>query len=172
METILSLIQKYKAGDAHASEEICNRMTPLIKKYASKIHCMEFEDAMQELYITLLETLPHLTPSKPEAQCLKYITTAVHNRYRSLCKTYLSIPITENIEDYQFSLTSLPEFDDGYQDICTYIHSLPEKGMQRKIMTLYFFQHKTDTEIAQEVHMSRQYVNRLKKKLISDYFQR
>lgn len=88
METILSLIQKYKAGDAHASEEICNRMTPLIKKYASKIHCMEFEDAMQELYITLLETLPHLTPSKPEAQCLKYITTAVHNRYRSLCKTY------------------------------------------------------------------------------------
>lgn len=47
METIISLIQKQRAGDLQAAQEICRRMTPLLKKYAAKLHCMEYDDAMQ-----------------------------------------------------------------------------------------------------------------------------
>lgn len=31
METIISLIEKQKTGDVQATQEICRRMTPLLK---------------------------------------------------------------------------------------------------------------------------------------------
>jgi DNA-directed RNA polymerase specialized sigma subunit len=39
-------------------------------------------------------------------------------------------------------------------------------------MTLFFFKDKTDTEIAAVLNVSRQYVNRIKKQLIHEYFSR
>ena len=54
METIISLIEKQKTGDVQATQEICRRMTPLLKKYAAKLYCMEYDDAMQELYLSLI----------------------------------------------------------------------------------------------------------------------
>ena len=36
METIISLIQKQRAGDVQAAQEICRRMSPLLKKYAAR----------------------------------------------------------------------------------------------------------------------------------------
>lgn len=45
METIISLIEKQKTGDVQATQEICRRMTPLLKKYAAKLYCMEYDDA-------------------------------------------------------------------------------------------------------------------------------
>ena len=82
METIISLIQKQRAGDVQAAQEICRRMSPLLKKYAARLYCMEYDDAMQELYIALLETFPYLDPAKTEAECLiiykqLYITVIV-----------------------------------------------------------------------------------------------
>lgn len=99
METIISLIEKQKSGDLQAAQEICRRMSPLLKKYAARLYCMEYDDAMQELYIALLETFPYLDPAKTEAECLNYIQTTVHNRYRFLCRGCLSVPQSESIED-------------------------------------------------------------------------
>ena len=81
METIISLIQKQRAGDVQAAQALCRRMSPLLKKYAARLYCMEYDDDMQELYIALLETFPYLDPAKTEAECLNYIQTTVHNRY-------------------------------------------------------------------------------------------
>ena len=74
-------------------------MMPLAKKYAGKIHCMDYEDALQELCLTILEALTHLDPACPEGKCVSYIETSVINRYYALCKRYLSAPETENIDD-------------------------------------------------------------------------
>ena len=170
METIISLIQKQRAGDVQAAQEICRRMSPLLKKYAARLYCMEYDDAMQELYIALLETFPYLDPAKTEAECLNYIQTTVHNRYRFLCRGCLSVPQSESIEDSIYTLSSPSPFDESYYDICNYIKTLPEKGMRRQIMSLFFFQYKTDSEIAEILHVSRQYVNRIKKQMITGYF--
>ena len=61
-------------------------MSPLLKKYAARLYCMEYDDAMQELYIALLETFPYLDTAKTEAECLNYIQTTAHNRYRFLAE--------------------------------------------------------------------------------------
>lgn len=170
METIISLMQKQRAGDVQAAQEICRRMSPLLKKYAARLYCMEYDDAMQELYIALLETFPYLDPAKTEAECLNYIQTTVHNRYRFLCRGCLSVPQSESIEDSIDTLSAPSPFDESYYDICNYIKTLPEKGMRRQIMSLFFFQYKTDSEIAEILHVSRQYVNRIKKQMITGYF--
>lgn len=170
METIISLIQKQRAGDVQAAQEICRRMSPLLKKYAARLYCMEYDDAMQELYIALLETFPYLDPAKTEAECLNYIQTTVHNRYCFLCRGCLSVPQSESIEDSIDTLSAPSPFDESYYDICNYIKTLPEKGMRRQIMSLFFFQYKTDSEIAEILHVSRQYVNRIKKQMITGYF--
>lgn len=170
METIISLIQKQRAGDVQAAQEICRKMSPLLKKYAARLYCMEYDDAMQELYIALLETFPYLDPAKTEAECLNYIQTTVHNRYRFLCRGCLSVPQSESIEDSIDTLSAPSPFDESYYDICNYIKTLPEKGMRRQIMSLFFFQYKTDSEIAEILHVSRQYVNRIKKQMITGYF--
>lgn len=99
MTTITNLLEEYRNGSADACEEILKRMMPLAKKYAGKIHCMDYEDALQELCLTILEALTHLDPACPEGKCVSYIETSVINRYYALCKRYLSTPETENIDD-------------------------------------------------------------------------
>ena len=47
---------------------------------------------------------------------------------------------------------------------------LAKMCIRDRIMSLFFFQYKTDSEIAEQLHVSRQYVNRIKKQLITEYF--
>ena len=61
MKTLTELIQNYQNGIPDSDSEILKRMEPLVKGYASRIHCMEREDSIQELYLTLLKTLPYLS---------------------------------------------------------------------------------------------------------------
>ena len=90
MKSLLQLIQDYRSGIKNADEEILKRMEPLIKGYASRIHCMDRDDATQELYLTLLKTLPYLNNENfSEGKCVKYMQTAIENRYKALCRYHL-----------------------------------------------------------------------------------
>lgn len=171
MESILSLIEKSQANLPDARAQLIKRMTPLVKKYSSKIHFMEYEDALQELYITLLETIPYLNINNGEGKCLSYIKTAVVNRYYNLCKHYLAKPKSESLDNYSLSLESPPIIDDSYYDVISYIHSFAPESLRFKILFKSFYEEKTDKEISLELKVSRQYVNRLKKKLIYGYFE-
>ena len=66
MKTLTELIQNYQNGIPDSDSEILKRMEPLVKGYASRIHCMEREDSTQELYLTLLKTLPYLSSSSSD----------------------------------------------------------------------------------------------------------
>ena len=75
MKTLTELIQNYQNGIPDSDSEILKRMEPLVKGYASRIHCMEREDSTQELYLTLLKTLPYLSSSSSEGECIRYMQT-------------------------------------------------------------------------------------------------
>ena len=45
MKTLTELIQNYQNGIPDSDSEILKRMEPLVKGYASRIHCMEREDS-------------------------------------------------------------------------------------------------------------------------------
>ena len=153
MKSLLQLIHDYHSGVKNAGEEILKRMEPLIKSYASRIHCMERDDATQELYLTLLNTLPYLNGKNfSEGECVRYMQTAIENRYRALCRYHLSEPEREDFDTCSLTLQADNPFDETLYDITTYI------------------QYKTDSEIASILHVSRQYINRQKKKLLKTYF--
>lgn len=57
----------------------------------------------------------------------------------------------------------------NYYDVTAYINSYPSDSVQRKILSMYFYQDKSDAQIARKLKLSRQYVNRMKKKLILRY---
>ena len=170
MTTITKLLEEYRNGSTDACEEILKRMMPLAKKYAGKIHCMDYEDALQELCLTILEALTHLDPACPEGKCISYIETSVINRYYALCKRYLSAPETENIDDTNADLPESFSYDDSLLDIEHYIRNIPEAGGKRKILSLFFYEDLSDKEIAERMQMSRQYVNRIRRQLIQGYF--
>lgn len=170
MSTIMELIHKYHNGEEEATEQIIERMTPLIKKYAGKIHCMEYEDALQEFFLALLECLKYLDSSSSEGKCVKYMETVIINRYYTLCKRFLSIPEFETIENHAASQPIAPSYDDSQMDVEAYIHALPVDGFKRQVFTYFFYEDLSDKEIAEKLNISRQYVNRVKKEMIRDYF--
>lgn len=169
MKTLTELIQNYQNGIPDSDSEILKRMEPLVKGYASRIHCMEREDSIQELYLTLLKTLPYLSSSSSEGECIRYMQTSVENRYRSLCRSCLSEPEKDDFDSCSVSLQAPDSFDDTYYDVTAYINSYPSDSVQRKILSMYFYQDKSDAQIARKLKLSRQYVNRMKKKLILRY---
>ena len=57
MKTLTELIQNYQNGIPDSDSEILKRMEPLVKGYASRIHCMEREDSIQELIFRKLKEL-------------------------------------------------------------------------------------------------------------------
>ena len=171
MKSLLQLIHDYNSGINSANGEIIKRMEPLVKGYASRIHCMDREDATQELYLALLKALPYLNSKDfSEGECVKYMQTAIENRYRSLCRYYLSEPEKEDLDSCSLTLQADNPFDETLCDITTYIQSFPVQSTEYKILSLFFYHYKTDSEIAEILHISRQYVNRLKKKLLKNYF--
>lgn len=123
MKTLTELIQNYQNGIPDSDSEILKRMEPLVKGYASRIHCMEREDSTQELYLTLLKTLPYLSSSSSEGECIRYMQTSVENRYRSLCRSCLSEPEKDDFDSCSVSLQAPDSFDDTYYDVTAYINS-------------------------------------------------
>lgn len=142
MKTLTELIQNYQNGIPDSDSEILKRMEPLVKGYASRIHCMEREDSIQELYLTLLKTLPYLSSSSSEGECIRYMQTSVENRYRSLCRSCLSEPEKDDFDSCSVSLQAPDSFDDTYYDVTAYINSYPSDSVQRKILSMYFYQDK------------------------------
>ena len=155
MKTLTELIQNYQNGIPDSDSEILKRMEPLVKGYASRIHCMEREDSTQELYLTLLKTLPYLSSSSSEGECIRYMQTSVENRYRSLCRSCLSEPEKDDFDSCSVSLQAPDSFDDTYYDVTAYINSYPSDSVQRKILSMYFYQDKSDeTEAVPPVRQS------------------
>lgn len=169
MKSFLQLIRESQSGNKYANAEILKRMEPLVFKYAHKLHCMEYEDAIQELYLHLLILLPYLKPDMGEEQCLSYIKSSIYHHYRRLCHQILSTPKLESLETCHYELPDSYFFDHTLIDVQSYIHSFAVNSVPYKILSSCFYFGKSDQQIADELHLSRQYINRRKKELLYKY---
>lgn len=162
--------------DSEALNTLITLMTPLLRKYAAKIHFMDFDDAMQELSLTLVECLQYLDFTREKDKLLKYIQQSIIHKYYSLCKKYLSIPESTALDSESVSDLAIDALDtfktiDLINDLRNYISSISEKDtMKGRILYLSVFANLSDSEISQIVHLSRQYVNRTKKYLMTEFF--
>lgn len=175
MDTIKELLRRYKNGDKEALNHIIIQMTPLVKKYAGKTHFMEKEDSMQEFYITLLETVKYLDESKSEGECLAYMKSSVKHKYAKMCEKYIiDVEIITGDEVFQTLEMKGNTNEDTllYVDFEKYIQNVEQKNkLKGSILREFWYENKSDAEIASSLKISRQYVHRIKKIMIKEFLE-
>lgn len=169
--TIGLLVKKYlETGNEHYFEELVIRFQPLIKSYARKLYYLEYEDSMQELTLALYEAVIRITKTEDEYGCISYIKKSVMHRF---CKLYYESIEVQKIQESSISpdfsniLTSRPDseiYDCIYKiDLENFLRG--KNKLERTIISLILSGY-SDGEIGQKLGYSRQYINRIKKKIL------
>lgn len=147
--------------------ELIERFEPLINSYCKKLFFLEWDDAKQELCLAIIESVKSIPYCETDGQCITYITNAVRFKYCFWCKKNMT---KEKVEDL-YAEEAEELYEENYRSIelrCDYDRTLsvvPEK--QKKIL-LYALGGYSDCQIAEKMGISRQYVNRIKKKLVQE----
>lgn len=160
MDDFINSIDKYKKSKKTEDLEcLVERMSPLVKKYARLIHCMEYEDAIQELYVALIESLQYIDHKQGRAKCLMYITNSIKNRYYFLCKKNLILK-SKNSNDL-IELELLLDNDNTedilfHIDLNKYIEKIYRESPKiGKTLHMSAIKKMTDKEIATVLNISK-----------------
>ncbi|MDD4370938.1 MAG: sigma-70 family RNA polymerase sigma factor [Anaerostipes sp.] len=164
---INKLIEKIQVGDKEAANQLMIAMEPLIKKYSAKVYSMEFDDAYQELSIALMESIKYIRDTSNENACLSYLKKTIIHKKIALYKKYKCI-VEEEVawdNDKISNLSTISYISDVVfsLDFTSFLEALPQK--ERLILELIYYKGFGDAEIAKEIGASRQYINRIKKKI-------
>jgi len=145
--------------------KLLNQMQPLVKSYVKKLFFVENSDAEQELCLSIIEAVRSIKNCETDGQCITYINNAVKYRFAYLCKKNIR---KESIEDFYNDdveeFIYLEKYDD-IEIICDWQKKKYRLTEKQKEIFRYLELGYTDTEIANRMQMSRQYINRIKKKI-------
>lgn len=150
--------------DSYSMNALLQMMQPLIIKYSKKIYLMEFEDAIQELSLAIIEAVHRIASYKSDGQCLTYITNAVKFKYIHLCKNTI---LKNNMENTSNHFETQISFNHPFEDvetICDWKCKKKSLSSSQQLILEYIIAGFSDKEIAKKMGYSRQYVNRIKKK--------
>lgn len=167
---ILELISLYKMHVKKKENlmKIIECMQPVINKYSRKLYEGENEDMRQELTLSLIEAVNKIETYDNEGKVVNFLVNAVRNRFYEL---YRKNKMLRNEEAYEIDIL---------EDICGYnsrfyadiefkidlgkmIHC--NSKIQEKIAYYVLCENFSDIEIAKNLNVSRQYVNRCKKQI-------
>lgn len=167
---VSSLIKEYlETGNENYFEELLERFSPLIKAYARKLFYLEYEDSMQELRLALYEAVSKIPSTDDEHGCISYINKSVVNKFTKLYHT--------SVENQLMQAHSVPLDDSDscnchqqYEtdncisrvDLENALKSKPP--IERQILSM-LIQGYSDREIASHLGYTRQYINRIKKRI-------
>ncbi len=179
-KNISEKIKRYKNGDSKAITDILIQMSPLVMKYARKIHFMEYEDALQELNLVLFRAIAFIPEGKTEEKTLAYISAVLKNAYRRLCREYFMkeekvdcVSIDDDSDISSKLEIASGEFQDDLilrLDFMKFMRGEYRKNnMKGQVLYLAYFKDMTDAEIADNLKVTRQYVNRVKKQMVKGF---
>ena len=153
-------LQQAKNGDTSAQEQIIRRFQPMIRKYAYKCHAMEYEDAQQELTLALLTAIQSIKYIQNEGACICFIQNALKNHFKYLCRISIRHSEYEQTSDSDFGFIELN------LSLQEYMRSL--SSTRQKILSFILSEKYSTSEIADKLHLSVQYINRVKKEFLSE----
>lgn len=159
------LVNKGKTGDEDCIMEIIQRFTPLLRKYNRKLN---YDEAFSDLKIAFIEIIYSLPleshPYMKEEQIVSYINKSIINEYIKLSKK------KKLINDKETRLNLEIVGVDYMKDIenRSFINYLLDKltKLQKEILINKFIYGYTEVEIANQLHISKQAVNKTKKKAL------
>ncbi len=175
-EKLSTLIQEFKNEDKVKFLLIVEKMKPLMNKYVRLLYKDEREDMYSEFVLYLLESIIKMNYYKEEGQCVYFLSNAIRNKFYELYK--------KSRRNYDNKADTNENFDNIYyeqseyeniitrQDLSKFV--LNAKGKQYQILNSIIFEDETDIEISKKFNISRQYVNRVRRKfynlLKEEYF--
>lgn len=142
--------------------KMIERFNPLIKKYSRKLN---YDGADTDLIISLIETINSLPLSKSniikeDKYIVGYISSSIKNKYIYLSKKYSKIYEKETKLNLDISNDETSRSMEEFILIEMLLDKLPT--LQRNIIIQKFIKGYTDAEIANQLNISRQAVNRAK----------
>ena len=171
METTISALVKgyLDTGEEKHFEELLERFSPLIKAYARKLYYLEYDDSLQELSLALYEAVRKIPSADDEHGCISYINRSVVNKFTKLYHNSVEI---QNMQAHSVPLDDSDghHYQHDYEaDNCISLvdleNSLKSKlPIERKILSL-LIQGYSNKEIAARLGYTKQYINRIKKRI-------
>ena len=171
MDQLRELICRVKNGDGESFEKIAERMKCTIEKYVRSSFWEECEDARQEYILALWEAIMKMKYFDNEGQCVLYLNRAVEIRYYELQRRAAKITEHEEMEEDIEGAAKGKSKSTEIEDFLT-VESIRqvisgETGLKREILYALYIEEKSDAEVANQCQVSRQYVNRIRKKYAS-----
>ena len=169
MGEIYNLVNDSKKGNKEDTLKLIKKFNPLIIKYSRKLN---YDGAETDLIICLLEILNHIPIyNNPELQnddrIVGYINTCIKHNYINLSKkdnliTNNEVELNTDIlgEDSSFN-----NFED-YFFIYELLNNLP--GFQKQIVKQIYIDNISESQLAKQLHISRQPVNRTKNRALNN----
>lgn len=172
--TVSALIKEYLATENEIYfKELLDRFSPLIKSYAKKLYSLEYEDSIQELSIALYEAVQKIQTTNNEYACISYIKKSVIHRFTKLYHESVQIQNEQNNTELLYDEKDQQHpYRSEADDCITKIdleNLLKVRSLNEKKMIYLLLQGYSDAEIAHELGYSRQYVNRLKKRIFNGF---
>lgn len=132
---------------------------------------LEYEDSVQELSIALYEAIFTIKDSSNEYACISYIQKSIINRFTKL---YHKSKEVQKLQSINLAIDENKDLESSYQktDDCIFktdLESLLKKRTVLEQKIIYMIsQGYTDEEIGRFLGYTRQYINRLKKKILKN----
>ena len=169
-QSILTLIELYlKEYEEYYFAQILERFQPLVRKYTKKLYYLENDDSIQELNLAIYEALQKMSYIENEFACISYIKKAIYHKF---CKLYASSQQEQQKSENQMQYEDLLcAADSDAIDDCTFLLDLQQMLdtlCYPKKQIIYLLLHGySDKEIGEKLNCSRQYINRIKKNILS-----
>lgn len=163
----LSDLVKEAKNNCEKMQSVLVRLQPLVKSYTKKLFFMEADDAEQEIILAIIEAVKTIKNCNSDGECLTYIQNAIRFKQIHLCKKNIK---RENNEDFYEKNLESKIYMEKYDDINIMIDFNKQfSGLseEHKKILEYLLLEYSDREVAAKMGKSRQYINRIKKKLIN-----
>lgn len=169
MGEFLTIIKAVKK-DKNKFYLLMNKMEPLINKYVRLLYKDDKEDVKSELLFALWEAVCDISYYKNEGQVVNFLYTALRNRYLKLYRSSKRIHEYEILMDNeQKEILQISYFDNDLDNIIfneeKYKLLNLYKGTKKNIVYLIIIENLSDIEIAKQLKLSRQYINRIRRML-------
>jgi RNA polymerase sigma factor (sigma-70 family) len=157
-------IVEYQNGNNEHVEELIEKFSPLLKKYAYKL---KYEDALSDLILIFIETLNKIPIERftknDQGAIFNYLSHSIYNAYISLMKNYIRRLNTHiYYEDEWNNIKSKEVPVDTAIDIHDALEYLSEK--EREVIMKSFFEGYRDVELAFMYGVTRQAICNIKRK--------
>lgn len=157
MDSLINIIKKAQSGNKNCILQIIEKFKPLVKKYSRKL---KYDGSDSDLVIALIEIInciPIHKNSKFNED--KYIQLSKRNENIIKKETELDLNIISNYEAIQ---------DLNLIDTSIFINNLINKlsSYHKYIITKIFMYNISESDLAKELNISRQSVNRAKNRAL------